>query len=123
MASGESMRRSGFFVFLLVLVSGCLFAQPRVGTWVSDALLLRTLGFRLTFRPGMTYEIDTTVGKTTGEYTFTEDKIIFKPISVGISAGSAGDTQVYYYTFGDENHLYLHANGVKVKLTRAEEKR
>ena len=112
------MRRNALSILLLVL-SQAGFAQSLTGTWVSDALLLKTVDFRLTFRSDMSYEIDTTLGRTTGTYTYTEDKISFTPIHVGMSAGKAGDNQDYYYTFGD-GYLYLHANGVKVKLRKVE---
>ena len=114
------MRRTGLLVFLVFAVSQQLLAQSLAGTWISDALLLKTVHFSLTFRSDMTYQIDCTLGRTTGTYVFTEDKINFTPLSVGISAGHTGDTQLYFYIFGDENTLYLHANGVKVKLRREE---
>ena len=115
------MRRTGLLIFLMFAVTQELLAQSLAGTWISDALLLKTVHFSLTFRSDMSYQIDCTLGLTTGTYTFTEDRIIFTPISVGISAGHAGDTQLYFYIFGDENTLYLHANGVKVKLKRAQQ--
>lgn len=36
-----------------------------------------------------------------------------------MNAGSAGNNQENFYTFGD-GYLYLHANGVKVKLKKVE---
>ena len=118
----KGMKGTGLFVFLLFLAaSGAVFAQSLVATWVSDAPLLKMAHFSLTFRSDMTYEVDCTLGRTAGTYSSTEDRILFSPITVGINAGSAGDTQVYYYTFGDESALYLHANGIKVKLKKAEQ--
>jgi hypothetical protein len=114
------MRRQIILIAFSIALSQALFGQSLIGTWVSDALLLKTVGFHLIFRSDMTYEIDCSLGKTIGNYACTEDKITFTPTSAGISAGSAGDTQVYYYTFSDDGVLYLHANGIKVKLMRTE---
>ena len=115
------MRRNSLFVFLLFAMSQTISAQSLAATWVSDAPLLKAVHFSLTFRSDMTYQIDTSLGRTTGTYSFTEDKIDFRPISVGISAGSAGDTQVYYYTFGNNDTLHLHAGGTRVTLRREDQ--
>jgi hypothetical protein len=117
---GDDVKRQVILIAFSIFLSQALSGQSLVGTWISNALLLKTVGFHLTFRSDMTYEIDCSLGKTIGNYACTEDKIIFTPTSAGISAGSAGDTQVYYYTFVDDGDLYLHANGIKVKLTRTE---
>jgi len=116
------IKKTGLFVVLLLpAASQAVFAQSLVSTWVADAPLLRTVHFSLTFRSDLTYEVDCALGRTAGTYSSTEDKILFNPITVGINAGSAGDTQVYYYTFDDEGSLYLHANGIKLKLKRVQQ--
>ena len=111
--------RKTFFFLLLLLLSRAVFAQPLVGTWVSNQLILATVRFSLTFRSDMTYQIDTILGRTIGTYTFTEDRITFTPTKVGINGGMVGDNDVYSYAFQGEDTLSLKSKGSEVELTRA----
>ncbi len=114
------MRRTRALGVLLLFLSQAAFAQSLVGTWVSNQLLLSLVRFSLTFRSDMTYEIDTTLGKTTGTYTFTGNTIIFTPVNVGINGGSVGAVDVYPYRFSGENTLSLVENGTEVTFLRTQ---
>jgi len=112
------MSRTCALVASLFLLSQAVFSQPLTGTWVADQPLLSMVHFSLTFHPDMTYEIDTVLGKTTGDYRSEDNRIVFTPIKIGINGGSVAAPDVYPYSFRGEDILYLNANGREVKLIR-----
>ena len=112
------MRRKGPLIFSLLLLAQVAFSQSLIGTWVSDQLLLSLVRFSITFRPDMTYQIDTSLGRTIGTYTYTPHRIIFTPVKVGIDGEGIGSTDVYPYRLQGDDTLYLDAQGNEVRLIR-----
>jgi hypothetical protein len=112
------VRKSSFFLFLLILSSCTVYAQSIVGTWESNHPLLRMVHFSITFNTDMTYTIDCILGQTTGTYTLTDNTIHFSPKKSSISAGAAGNIQVYQYAITGENTFYMDENGTRIVLSR-----
>ncbi|HET6451993.1 MAG TPA: hypothetical protein VFI08_11815 [Spirochaetia bacterium] len=115
---------------VLLLLSACslaaapaLAAEPAsaaaglVGTWVSTEPILMNLKFSLTFTD-TGYEVDCTLGQTTGVYTASDAQIFFTPLKVGINSGDVGKSDTWTYRFWNPDSFQLTSGPVSVRLYR-----
>lgn len=117
------MKHPAAVLLLLALAPAALSAQftpgpaSLIGTWISREPILVNVKFSLTFDNG-DYEVDCTLGQTTGVYMATDEWIYFTPLKIGINSGDVGKSDTWSYRFLDPDTMQLASGPISVRLFR-----